>query len=92
MTQKDRVYPTHPHYAVIDGNIISNIVVAESLEHAEATMGKECFEITSESPAEVGWEYDTVSQKCIVPKTIVTIEGISYYVDTELNQLIEIEE
>ena len=92
MTQEDRVYPTYPHYAVIDGNIISNVVVAESLEHAESTTGKECFEITSENPAEVGWEYDTVSNKCIVPKTYVTIEGILYYVDQELDQLVAVEE
>ena len=92
MTTEDTVYPIYPHYAVIDDNIISNVVVAESLEHAESTTGKNCFEITSENPAEVGWQYDEVSKKCIVPKTIVTIEGISYYVDTELNQLVAIEE
>lgn len=91
MTTEDRVYPVYPHYAVIDGSIISNVVVAESLEHAESTTGKECFEITAENPAEVGWEYDTVSKKCIVPKTFLTIEGILYYVDTELNQLVAVE-
>ena len=92
MTTEDRVYPIYPHYAVIDGNIISNVVVAMSLEHAEATTGKECFEVTAENPAEVGWEYDSVSGRCIVPKMYVTIEGILYYVDQELDQLIAVEE
>lgn len=92
MTIEDRVYPTYPHYAVIDGSIISNVVVAESLQHAKDTTGKDCFEITAENPAEVGWEYDIVSKKCIVPKTLLTIDGILYYVDTDANELVPVEQ
>lgn len=92
MTTEDIVYPTYPHYAVIDGNIISNVVVAESLEHAKVTTGKDCFEIDEDNPAQVGWEYDSVSKKCIVPRTILKVDGVLYYVDYELNQLVAVEE
>ena len=92
MTTEDIVYPIYPHYAVIDGNIISNVVVAESLDHAKTTTGKDCFEIDQDNPAEVGWEYNPVSKKCIVPKTTVKIDGVLYYVDTELNELVAVEE
>ena len=92
MTIQDTEYTVYPHYAVIDGNMISNIVVAESLDHAKLTTGKECFEITAENPAENGWEYDPILKKCIIPKTYLTIEGILYYLDKKLNQLIAVEE
>ena len=91
MSIEDTQYIRYPHYAVIDGNMIINVVVAESLEHAQITTGKECFEVTQDNPGETGWEYDPILKKCIIPKTIVEVAGILYYVDSNTNELIPVE-
>lgn len=45
-------------FAVIENNIVTNIVVAETKEIAETVTGLTCVEYTSESPAGIGWTYD----------------------------------
>jgi hypothetical protein len=44
-------------YAVIEGTSVINVILAESLEIAEALTGKTCVEYTDE-PADVGGTYE----------------------------------
>ncbi len=44
-------------FAVIDSNIVENIIVADTKEIAEEVTGKECVEYTDSNPAHIGWTY-----------------------------------
>ena len=55
------------NYAVINNNIVENIIVADSLETAETTTGFTCVEYTSENPAYVGWVYNNDTKKFTPP-------------------------
>ena len=44
-------------FAVIDSNIVENIIVADTKEIAEQVTGKECVEYTDSNPAGIGWAY-----------------------------------
>lgn len=46
------------NYAVIDNNIVINIIVADTKEIAEEVTGLTCVEYTDENPAGIGWTYD----------------------------------
>jgi len=47
------------NYAVIQNNIVSNIIVAESKEIAENATGFNCVEVDSSTfEVSVGWSYD----------------------------------
>lgn len=43
--------------AVIENDIVTNIIIDEDAESAEAALGKKCVEYTSENPAYVGGLY-----------------------------------
>lgn len=46
------------NFAVIENNIVVNVIVADSLEVAETATGSTCIEYTSENPAGIGWTYN----------------------------------
>jgi hypothetical protein len=46
------------NYAVITGNTVSNIIVADTKEIAEQITNSTCVEYTDENPAGIGWTYD----------------------------------
>ena len=46
------------NFAVISGNTVTNIIVADSKEIAEAVTGLTCVEYTDENPAVIGLGYD----------------------------------
>jgi len=46
------------NFAIIENDIVTNIIVADSLEIAEAVTGTTCVEYTTESPAAIGWTWD----------------------------------
>ena len=46
------------NYAVMSGNTVSNVIVADSKENAELVTNSTCVEYTEESPAGIGWSYD----------------------------------
>ena len=58
------------NYAVINGDIVENIIVAESLEIAETVTEKTCIEYTDDAPAYIGWAYDKETQKFNAVETI----------------------
>lgn len=47
-----------PNFAVISGNQVSRVIVADSLEFAESHTRSTCVEITEELPLGIGWKYD----------------------------------
>lgn len=46
------------NFAVISGNAIMNIIVADTKEIAEAVTNLTCVEYTTENPAGIGWIYN----------------------------------
>lgn len=56
-------------YAMMSGNSVSNIIVAEDKEATEAALGCTLIEYTSENPAGIGWIYDPETGKFNAPVT-----------------------
>lgn len=54
--------------AVLDDNVVINVIEAESVEFAQNLLGKTCLEITEEFPSGIGWTYDSINNICIPPK------------------------
>ena len=54
-------------YAVINGEYVSNVIVAATLADAEIATGSKCVEYTESNPAGVGWKYDDKTKKFIAP-------------------------
>lgn len=46
------------NYAVIENGVVTNIIIAESLEIAKETTGLECVEYSPERAVTIGIEYD----------------------------------
>lgn len=46
------------YFAVLNGDIVENIIHADSLEIAEEATGKECIEYTAEQGCGNGWVYN----------------------------------
>lgn len=46
-----------PNFAVMNGNTVSNVIVADSKEIAEKIVGS-VIEYTDTNPAGIGWTYD----------------------------------
>jgi len=45
-------------FAVMSGNSVSNIIIADTKEIAEQVTSSVCIEYTEESPTGIGWTYD----------------------------------
>jgi hypothetical protein len=50
-----------PQFAVINGNIVLNVIIAESLDDAQELTKMTCVEVTEENPAGVNWHWDGTS-------------------------------
>jgi hypothetical protein len=57
-------------YAVMSGNTVTNIIVADNKEEASMVMGAELIEYTSENPAGIDWTYDLETSKFNPPQII----------------------
>ncbi len=51
------------NYAMINGNSVGNIIVADDKEATEAALNCTLIEITPENPAGMGWTYDSETGK-----------------------------
>lgn len=56
------------NYAMMSGNSVSNIIVADDKEATETALGCTLIEYTPENPAGIGWIYDETTKKFIQPK------------------------
>ena len=57
-------------FAVMSGSIVSNVIVADTLEIAELVTNSECVEYTADNPAGVGWIYDGAKFTAPAPEEI----------------------
>ena len=55
------------NYAVLSGEAVTNIIVADTLEIAEGATGQTCVEYTDSNPAGIGWTYDAANNTFIAP-------------------------
>lgn len=54
-------------YAMMAGNTVSNVIVADDKEDAEKALNCTLIEYTSENPAGIGWTYDEATGKFNAP-------------------------
>jgi len=57
-------------YAVMGGNTVSNVIVADDKEDAARVMGAELIEYTPENPAGIGWTYDEETGRFTAPEPV----------------------
>ena len=62
------------NYAVIESNIVINVIVAESKEVAEEVTGKTCVAYTNKNPACIGLGYDGTRFEQPAPVEVPTEE------------------
>lgn len=53
-------------YAIVENNLVRNIIVADTLEIAQEVTGKTCIEYNDTNPAGIGWTYD--GEKFVAPQ------------------------
>ena len=54
-------------FAILNGDIVSNIITAETIEDAEL-VAPGCIEYTDENPAQIDWIYDSKTNKFLAPE------------------------
>ena len=54
-------------FAVMSGNTVSTVIVADNKEQCEAELGVVLIEYTPENPAGLGWIYDEATGKFVAP-------------------------
>jgi hypothetical protein len=54
-------------FAMMSGNTVSNVIVADDKEVTEVALGCVLIEYTPENPAGIGWTYDEVTGKFAAP-------------------------
>ena len=54
-------------YAMMSGNTVDNIIMADDKEATEATLRCTLIEFTPENPAGIGWIYDEETEKFTAP-------------------------
>lgn len=52
-----------PTFAMMGGNTVSNIIMADNKEETEAALNCTLIEYTPENPAGIGWTYDEETGK-----------------------------
>ena len=45
-------------FAIIENNIVTNTILADTLEDAQLITNSTCVEFTETPPAGIGWTYD----------------------------------
>lgn len=53
-------------YAIVENNLVTNVIIADTLQIAEQVTGKTCIEYNESNPAGIGWTYD--GEKFTAPK------------------------
>jgi hypothetical protein len=62
-------------FAVLEGNNIINVIMAESQEIAESLFGPHCFEIDLLSSIDTEWKLNPETQEFYLPETEGAING-----------------
>jgi hypothetical protein len=61
-------------YAMMSGNTVSNVIVADDKEATEAALNCTLIEYTPENPAGIGWSYDPETGKFEAPVEVEITE------------------
>ena len=62
-------------YAMMAGNTVTNIIMADDKEATEAALNCTLIEFTPENPAGIGWTYDPETGKFSAPVVEEVVEG-----------------
>jgi hypothetical protein len=54
-------------FAVVENGVVTNVIVAETLEIAEEVTGQQCVEYDDEKVAAIGYTYDPIKDEFVVP-------------------------
>lgn len=57
------------NYAMMNGNMVDNIIVADDKEATEKALRCKLIEFTADNPAGVGWIYDEATGRFDLPIT-----------------------
>jgi hypothetical protein len=68
-------------FAVMGGNTVSTVIVADNKEQCEAELGVVLIEYTPENPAGIGWTYDEATGTFTAP---VVVEPVVEVAQTEV--------
>jgi hypothetical protein len=60
-------------YAMMSGNTVDNIIVADNKEATEESLRCILIEITAERPASIGWTYDEQTNQFNPPEELETV-------------------
>jgi hypothetical protein len=63
-----------PTFAMMSGNTVDNIIMADNKEATEAALRCVLIEFTAENPAGTGWTYDPETGKFTEPTVVETTE------------------
>lgn len=55
-------------YAMMSGNSVTNVIVADNKEECEAALNCVLIEITPENPGGIGYTYDPETGKFVAPQ------------------------
>ena len=56
------------NYAVMNGDIVENLIVADLQNIAEEATGKECIRYNDTNPAGIGYTYNRIKSKFMSPE------------------------
>jgi hypothetical protein len=56
------------NFAVMSGDVVSNVIVADLVNDAELATGSECIRYDDANPAGIGWSYDRILNVFLAPK------------------------
>jgi len=68
-------------FAVMSGNTVSTVIVADNKEQCEAELGVVLIEYTPENPAGIGCIYDVTTGKFAAP---IVVESVVEVAQTEV--------
>lgn len=54
-------------FAVVENNIVTNVIVAETVKIAEEVTGQQCVEYDDVKVAAIGYSYDPVKDEFVIP-------------------------
>lgn len=60
-----------PNYAIKDGSVIVNVIVADTKEIAESVTNLEAIEVTEELPLGIGWKL--VNDQWQIPEFLLNV-------------------
>lgn len=63
-----------PTFAMMSGNSVSNIVMADDKEATEAALNCTLIEYTADNPAGIGYTYDEETGRFVAPVVEETVE------------------